>query len=62
MSALLPTELELPHRIVVDGREATVVEAWTDHEDGHTGFDYRFDGDNAVHWIRHSSHRLGRKA
>jgi hypothetical protein len=48
-------------RIVVDNRDATVLQDWTDHETGESGVDYRFDGESTVHWIRNSNVRLGRK-
>jgi hypothetical protein len=47
--------------IIVDGKPATVVDEWVDHEDRSTGYDYRFDGDNVVHWIRTNNPRLGQK-
>lgn len=49
-------------RILVDGRPATIVDTWTDHETRETGYDFRFDGEEEggkVHWIRTSSARLG---
>ena len=62
MSATAPSR---PFRIMVDGREATVLGEWDeparDGEARASGYDYRFDDGLAVHWIKHSSPRLGRK-
>jgi hypothetical protein len=60
----LAKRLAIPRRIVVDGRAADVISAWSDHdEDGRTisGYDYRFDGELTVHWIKGNSPRLRAK-
>jgi hypothetical protein len=56
--------LNLPSRIFVDGRAATVLGVWDDHDEGRhiSGYDYRFDGEVTVHWIRGNSPRLGAKS
>jgi len=54
-----------PERIIVDGREATVVDSWDEparrDEARASGYDYRFVGELTVRWVKHSSPRLGRK-
>lgn len=60
--SLTQTEIPVPRRIVVDGRDADVIEVWIDHEEGFGGYDYRFDGERVVHWIKGNSPRLGGKA
>jgi hypothetical protein len=51
-----------PSRIIVDGRWADVISAWSDVDEFRkpiSGYDYRFHGDAAVHWIKGNSPRLG---
>jgi hypothetical protein len=47
--------------IVVDGKPAVIVGEYVDHETSDLGFDYRFYGERAVHWIKQGSPRLGTK-
>lgn len=46
----------VPCQILVDGRPAVVVDEWV--EDRDCGYDYRFVGEEVVHWIRAGNVRL----
>ena len=53
--------MSTPRNIIVDGKPATVVGEYIDHETNDLGFDYQFHGDNKIHWIKQGSVRLGSK-